>query len=171
MKKAPKLVALFFVAAMMTLAGCQKENNNDNNNPTPQPEPRPQGISLAGTSWVYDINTEFTYQGILEVITGQYLMDFNTDADGEMFIDITVEVPAYPDYNQSQNMTEPFTYYFYNNTLTLTSTGDDAVEGDDGTMTYHPEDTTFHMIVDDAETAEILGDEIIFHLTRGTINF
>ena len=168
MKKAQKFVALFFVAAVMTLAGCQKENGNNNNS---QPQPRPQGISLAGTSWVCDLDAEYTYQGILEVITGQYMMDFNTDKDGEMFIDITVEIPDYPRYNQTQNMTEPFTYYFYNNTLTLTSTGDDAVEGDDGTMTYHPEDTTFHMIVDDAETAEILGDEMIFHLTRGNINF
>ena len=168
MKKAQKCVALFFVAAVMTLVGCQKENGNNNNS---QPQPRPQGISLAGTSWECNIETSYTYQGILELITAQQIMDFIDGVNGEIFVDYTAELPDYPRYNQHQTMTEPFTYYFYNNTLTLTSTGDDAVEGDDGTMTYHPEDTTFHMIVDDAETAEILGDEMIFHLTRGTINF
>ena len=170
MKKTKQFVALFFMAAMMTLAGCGKDNNT-NNNSEPQPQPRPAGISLAGTSWECNIETEYYQQSIQILINVQQIMDFNDEVNGEIFVDFTQEVPIAPRYNQHQTMTEPFTYYFYNNTLTLTSTGDDAVEGDSGTMIYHPEDTTFHMIVDDAEAAEILGDEMIFHLTRGTINF
>ena len=170
MKKTKQFVALFFVAAMMTLAGCGKENNT-NNNSEPQPQPRPAGISLAGTSWECDIETDYYQQGIQIFVNAQFIMDLNDDVNGEMFVDMTMEVPVYPQANQHQTTTEPMTSYFYNNTMTLTSTGDDAVEGDAGTMTYHPEDTTFHMIVDDAEAAEILGDEMIFHLTRGTINF
>ncbi len=174
MKKTKQFVALFFVAAMMTLAGCGKDNNT-NNNSEPQPQPRPAGISLAGTSWEWDIDTTYTQyvQGfeILMYINAQYMMDFNDDTNGEMFVDMTVEVPDSPQANQHQTMTEPFTYYFYNNTLTLTSTGDDAVEGDEGTMTYHPEDTTFRMAIDEPQVAEMLGDEMIFRLVRGTINF
>lgn len=170
MKKVQKFVALFLVAAVMTLAGCEKENNT-NNNSNPQPQPRPAGISLAGTSWTSDVNTEYYQQGVQMLVNAQFIMDLNDDENGEMFVDMTIEVPVYPQANQHETTTEPMTYYFYNNTLTLTSTGDDAVEGDEGTMIYHPEDTTFHMIVDDAQAAEILGDEIVFYLTRGTINF
>lgn len=170
MKKVQKIVALFLVAAVMTLAGCEKENNT-NNNSDPQPQPRPTGISLASTSWTSEINTEYYQQGIQMLITAQYILDLTDDENGEIFVDMSREVPAYPQANQHQTMTEPVIYYFYNNTLTLTSTGEDAVEGDEGTMIYHPEDTTFHMIVDDAQAAAILGDEIVFHLTRGTINF
>ncbi|MBO7101223.1 MAG: hypothetical protein J6V98_04295 [Bacteroidales bacterium] len=170
MKKVQKIVALFLVAAVMTLAGCEKENNT-NNNSNSQPQPRPEGISLAGTSWECNIETEYYQQGIQILINAQQIMDFNDEVNGEIFVDFTQEVPIAPRYNQHQTMTEPVIYYFYNNTLTLTSTGEDAVEGDEGTMIYHPEDTTFHMIVDDAQAAAILGDEIVFHLTRGTINF
>lgn len=172
MKKAKQFVALFFVAAMMTLAGCEKDNGNgNNNNSEPQPQPRPEGISLAGTSWECIIETEYTYQGILELINAQQMMDFNDSVNGEMFVDFTAELPDYPQYNQHQTVTEPFTYYFYNNTLTLTSTGANAEEGDDGIMTYHPEDTTFHMAIDDPQEAEILGNEMVFRLVRGTVNF
>ena len=169
MKKAKQFVALFFVAAMMTLAGCEKENVN--NNSEPQPQPRPAGISLAGTSWECEIDTSYSSDGFVQLMNVHQIIDFNDDVNGELFIDFTAEFPDYPQSTQHETMTLQFTYYFYNNTMTLTSTDDDAVEGDSGTMIYHPEDTTFHMIVDDAYTAEILGDEMIFRLTRGSIDF
>ena len=58
MKKAQKFVALVLVAAVMTLAGCEKENTT--NNSDPQPQPRPTGISLAGTTWESNVENSAT---------------------------------------------------------------------------------------------------------------
>ena len=159
------LLAMFFVATTLCLASCGKDDDKDS---TPEPA---TGISLAGTSWEGTIDTNFTYNNVNMNVDALMTIDFNSDLDGELFMDVTIEVPAMPAANQHQTMTEAFTYHFDGSQCVLTSKDEGAEEGDDGTLTYHPDSQTFSMPVDDAETAQFLGDEMIFHLVRGTLNF
>lgn len=157
------LLSVCFVATTLCLASCGKDDDS-----TPV---RPPAISLSGTSWECSFDTNYSYNGVAMNVDALMSIDFNTDLDGELFVDLAITIPNYPAGDQHQNLSEPFTYYFDGTVCTLTSKSDGAEEGDDDTLTYHPEDQTFSMPVDDAQVAQFMGDEMIFHLVRGTLNF
>ena len=173
MKKTMRFLAMMFVAATVLFAACGKDPVEPEPQPDPQPDPQPQPtMQLPGTSWETNFSNTYTYMGFDMNITAHMVMDFNNATEGEMFTDFTLEMPAYPAMNQTQDTTEAFNYTFDGTTLTLTSTDPDAEEGDQGTMTYNPEDTTFIMIIPD-ETYEGISirdlygsDRMIFHTVR-----
>lgn len=179
MKKAQKFVALFLVAAVMTLVGCEKENTTNNNNS--QPQPRPAGISLAGTSWENSIanSATATIQGysIDMNISMLTIMDLNDEQNGERFIDFTLDMPMIPSASQHQTGTDPITYNFNGNELILTYA--DGNEEYHDTLYFRASDSTFLMAVPDYELdgmgityQELMGtDTMVFTKTRGTLNF
>lgn len=173
MKKTLRFMAMMFVTTTVLFASCGKDPVEPTPSPTPEPEPQPQPtMQLAGTSWETSFSNTYTYMSIAMNISSYMVMDFNNATEGEMFTDYSMEVPAYPSLNQTQDTTEAFTYTFDGTTLTLTSTGEGAEEGDMGTMTYNPEDTTLVMMIPN-ETVEGINmrdlygsDRMIFHKVR-----
>lgn len=165
MKTTKKLLAMCFVAMTMMFSACSEKENE------------PVDIDLTGTSWEANIENVYNYQGLMEIsVSGVLSMDFSSSTEGELFTDVTMSAAGMQD--QSMNETEPFTYTFDGTTLTLTSTGENAVPGDNGTMTYNAADKTFFMMVPDEEIAQgmnlrdIFGsDRVVFRLVRGTVNF
>ena len=120
MKKATKFAALLFSAALFFTACVDDPVTPD---PEPQPEPEPEQMELPGTGWEAVIDNQFTLNGTLQVNVNMLnTLDFFDETTGEMFTDFVMEVPDYPSANQSDNMTEAFTYTFDCTTLTLTST-------------------------------------------------
>ena len=163
-----KTTMLLLMAALMVLAGCEKDNGTNSHDP--QPQPQPQSISLAGTSWECNISNEVYEQGVLIRFNVLYVLDLNDDVNGEMFSDVEVEVPAYPQANQTDNTSWPVTYCFDGTTLTLLFP--DEEEEYEDIMTYNPADTTFTEMILDPEMQEFYGtDRFIYHLSRGTVNF
>lgn len=179
MKKAQKFVALFLVAAVMTLAACEKENTTNNNNS--QPQPRPAGISLAGTSWENSIenSTTATIQGYsIEMnISMLTIIDLNDERNGEQFNDFTLDIPMIPSASQHQTGTDPITYNFDGSKLILTYVYENEEYYD--TLLFRASDSTFLMAVPDYELdgmgityQDLMGtDTMVFTKTRGTLNF
>lgn len=178
--KTPKFfIAMLFMAAALAFAACEKEDNNTNNNSNtpgtqdPEPDPEPAVLVLAGTTWETSFTNSYSYMGMVDMNIDAYMsMEFNSATEGEMFTDITMEVPAMPDMGTTMDTTEAFTYTFDGTTLTMTSTGADSEEGDMGTMTYNPQDTTFYMMIPDVtqqgmNLRDLYGsDRVIFHKVR-----
>ncbi|MBQ8704094.1 MAG: hypothetical protein IJ524_06945 [Bacteroidales bacterium] len=160
------LLMAFFVAAML-LTSCHKDD------PDPQPEqPSGQTVTLASTTWeaLEEGPYTYNYSGVdIEMqIRMNMVLDLFDQENGELFVDLNVEVPAVPAADQHQTFTESCTYTFDGTSLVLTSKDADATEGDDGTLTYHPETNTFTMPIDDSDIEEMLGKtELTFHQTRG----
>lgn len=166
MKTTKKLLAIFIVAATMMFAACSEKENN------------PVSVDLSGTSWEATIDNVYNYQGIVDmIISGVMSMDFTSSTAGELYTNVTVSVPDIPGNDQTMDDTEEFTYTFDGTTLTLTSTGEDATTGDNGTMTYNAGDKTFTMIIPDESyegmnLRDLYGsDRVVFRLVRGTVNF
>ena len=150
------LLAMFFVAATLTFVSCGDKEEK----PVPQPEPTPVGVDLSGASWECQFATTTVEQGISMNIDFLMILDFFSKTEGEIFCDMSLEVPDYPNYNQVQNYTDSFTYFFDGETLTLTDE-----EGTPMIMTYNAADSSFVWHEDDME--EILNtDALIFNKKR-----
>lgn len=170
MKTRSTLTALLCAAACLTLGACGPDEAEQ-----PVPQPGQHSISLAGTSWMSDVENDYTfYYGNypIQMLCNQLtIIDLNDDLNGEMFFDISIEVPSAPAANQSQTHTEAFTYTFDGSTLKLTGTGENSTEGDEDILTFNPADTTFSMPINDPEMTEMLGvNTLVFHLIQGTFN-
>lgn len=171
MKKTIKFPTLLCLALALSLAACNPQNDPE---PQPQPQPQPEKPSLAGTSWMSNVENDYTYYysgyGIQMLCSQLSILDFNDDTDGEIYVEVAVEVPAMPAASQSYSYTDAFTYTFDGTTLTLTSLDEGAEPGDDGILTFHPADTTFTMPLDEPEAVEMLGvDTLVFHLIQGSM--
>ena len=173
MKKTMRLMAMLLMAATMMFAACDKDDDGTTGGGSnPQPTPQPQQKELVGTSWLGTAGNSFSYQSITMNYNAQFTMDFLTDTTGEMFADLTVEVPVMPSANQHQTETSAFTYTFDGTNLILT---DESGIGD--TLTYNASDNTIIMNIP-AEAGEafaemgltiedVLGsDKIVFNQTR-----
>lgn len=149
----------------LSIVGCNSEDD-----PTPQPQPEQTTLNLAGTSWQSYVENDYTYYynnyPILMLCSQMTTIDLNDDSNGEIFVEVSVEVPDVPNASQHLSFSDPFTYAFKDNTLTLTT-----IDGDpDGILTFHPADTTFTIPLDEPEAVEILGvDTLIFRLIQGSI--
>ena len=159
MKTTKKILALFFVAATMMFTACsEKENDNP-------------AIQLAGTGWESSIQNSTTISGVNMNLELQLVMDFKSDKEGELYAYISIEVPAMPAANQTQDMIDPFTYTFKGNTLTITS-NDENGEDSDMVLTYNPADNTFTApippdMTDGMDPQQLLGtDHVVFHQAR-----
>lgn len=168
MKQRLHLLAMLFVAATMTLglAGCQPDE------PEQPVQEEPQTLNLVGSSWESTVQSTATQQvqgGTIEMnVTLNAVIDILDGENADLFMDIAVEVPAYPAANQSMSQDESCTYTFDGTSLVLTSKGEDSTEGDNGTLTYHAETNTFTMPINEPEVEEMLGiTELTFHQTRG----
>ena len=168
MKQKLHLLAMLFVASITTLglAGCQPDE------PEQPVQEEPQTLNLAGTSWEATVEQTVTQQeqGVtIEMnVSLNAVIDILDDENAELFLDVAVEVPAFPAANQNMTQDEACTYTFDGTSLVLTSKGDDATAGDNGTLTYHAETNTFTMPLDEPEVEEMLGiSELTFHQTRG----
>lgn len=171
--KTMRFLAMFFMAATMVFASCGKdENDNGNNGNNPQPNPQPQQKELVGTSWQADAGNSFSYSGITMNYSAQFIMDFLTDTTGEMFTDVTVEIPAMPSANQHQSETSAFNYTFDGTSLIIIDES-----GYQDTLPYNATDNTFIMNIpaEAGETFAEMGltvedvfgtDKIVFHQTR-----
>lgn len=171
MKQKLHLLAMLFVAATMTLglAGCQPDEPGQPAQPTPE---EIQSLALAGTSWEATVEQTVTQQvqgyTIEMNVSLNAVIDILDDENAELFLDIAVEVPAVPEANRNMTQSDSCTYTFDGTSLVLTSKGDNATAGDNGTLTYHAETNTFTMPLDEPEVEEMLGiSELTFHQTRG----
>jgi hypothetical protein len=172
MKTTLKIAAILLAVATLTLAACKKDDPQPE--PQPQPEPEPQQIDLSITTWESSFQNTYMYQGVMAMnIDAVMQLDFFDSENGEFFTDMVIEVPDYPSANQTQNVTEPFTYTFDGTTLVLTSTEEGAEEGDMGEMTYDRSNNTLYQIIPDItengiNLRELYGsDRIVFHLING----
>ena len=168
MKQKLHLLAMLFVAATMTLglAGCQPDE------PGQPVQEEPQTLNLAGTSWEATVEQTTTQQAqgvtIEENVSLNAVIDILDDKNAELFMDVSIEVPAFPAANQNMTQSDSCTYTFDGTTLVLTSKGEDSSEGDNGTLTYHAETNTFTMPINEPEVEQMLGiTELTFHQTRG----
>ncbi len=163
MKTTKRLLAMMFVAVAMMMAACEKDDD----------KPQTRSISLAGTTWESTVNSTTTQQGFEMLVNLNWTFDFNTDVAAEAFLEMQIEVPAYPQANQNQNETFPLNYKFDGKQCTVyyvdEETGE-VLEEDFSVMRFDSRDTTFYLGVDDADMERILGvDTLVFHLTRGTL--
>lgn len=172
--KTLRYMAMFMLAATMIFASCGKDEPTPGNggNSDPQPRPQPQLEELVGTSWQADVSNSFTYQSITMNFTMQFTMDFITDTTGEMFTDVTIEIPTMPSANQSRNETTAFNYTFDGTSLAISDES-----GITDTMPYNATNNTFTMNIP-AEAGEAFAelgltvedvfgsDKVVFHQTR-----
>lgn len=171
MKQKLHLLAMLFVASITTLglAGCQPDEPGQPAQPTPE---EIQSLALAGTSWEATVEQTATQtvQGItIEMnVSLNAVIDILDGENAELFLDVAVEVPSFPEANKNMTQDEACTYTFDGTTLVLTSKGEDSSEGDNGTLTYHAETNTFTMPINEPEVEQMLGiTELTFHQTRG----
>lgn len=172
MKKTMRIMAMILMAATMVFAACGKDENEPGNNGNNTPDPQPQQENLNGTSWEANVGNSFSYSGVTMNFTAQFTMDFLSDTTGEMFTDVTVEIPAMPSANQHQNETSAFSYTFDGTSLILFDES-----GYQDTLPYNATDKTFtqNIPAEAAEAFEELGltaedvfgtDKIVFHKIR-----
>lgn len=167
MKTTSKLLAMLLMATTMVFAACEKDSTDKPENPIDNP--RNENINLAETSWEGMAESDYLYQGRVNIhITCTVTLDFNDATSGEMFMNVDIEVPQDPTANQKQNETFPFTYTFNGKTCTLR----DANKPTEllSEIQYNAANKTFTMTIEDAATVEMLGtNTIVLHLTRGTL--
>ena len=167
MKTTQKLLAMLLMAMTMVFAACEKDPTDNPGNPTDNPGN--ETINLAETSWEGVVESDYLYQGQLNIhITCTVAIDFNDATAGEMFMNVDIKVPQNPAANQNQNETFPFTYTFDGKTCSLY----DANKPTEllSEVQYNAADKTFTMTIDDAATVEMLGtNAVVLHLTRGTL--
>lgn len=163
MKHAKKLLAMFLVAATVTLSGCK----DDEPTQPEQPPQQPQGnVELAGSSWESNLESDYTYQGVTMHVDLLSMLDFTDQTNGEIFMDLTVTVPAIPSYPPQQNsMTEPFTYTVDGVNIVMTGTYVDEETGEtetyNYTAVYDANAETITLDLDDEEMTAIIGTDII----------
>lgn len=162
MRTTKKLLALFFVATIITLSGCKEEEPEANQNLPQQPQNNPE---LVGTSWMSNLQSDFTYQGVAMHLDLQSTLDFNDIKNGEWFMDLTVTVPSMPNYSQNQNETFVFTYTFDGTQLVMTQTyvNDETGETEtyDYNAVYDPNAQTITLDMDDEEMVEMMGTDVM----------
>lgn len=159
-----KSLTLFFVAAMVMFASCKKDDSQ------PESPAQPQDLSgqLANTSWISEMQNNYSYSGVDMLLTLTSTLDFFENKEGEFFMDLLVTVPSMPSYpGQSQNVSFDFTYTFDGDNLVLTQTYVDpetgVAETSSDTCIYNKEDETILYDMNDEEMVEMMGtDKILF---------
>ena len=164
MKTTKKLLALFFVAATMTMVSCGDEKD----------DPEPLAFNFENTSWESELNNDFTMQGTNMHIEGVWAIDFMSQTDCEMFMEIHVSVPSMPGYGYDDSETFPCTYRYDGNTsLVITEedvneqTGETESYDYNFTLRYEGDELVLEMHDDDPEMEELLGtNTLVFHRIR-----
>ena len=169
MKATRNILVMLIAAAIMTFAACGEKE------PEPQPQPTLHNYDLSGTTWESHIVSTYMYMGTIEMDIDQlYSLDFTNDTAGEMFVDVSMEMPSYPAGNQTQNYTEPFTYKFDGTILTLTVVDDTSTYTDQ--YNYDRENNTFWQEIPNESyqginMRELYGtDRIVYQLVRGSFS-
>ena len=166
MRTTKKLLALFFVAAIITLSGCKEDDPEAGplpQNPPQQPQNNPE---LVGTTWMSNLQNDFTYQGVTMHLDLQSTLDFTDIKNGEWFLDLLVTVPSMPSYpGQNQNETLLFTYTFDGTAIVLTETYTNEETGETETYDYNavydPNAQTITINLDDEEMVEMMGTDVM----------
>jgi len=173
MKNNFRILATLFVAATLVFAGCKKDDVNPITPDNPDnPGDDPIENIYIGTSWESHLESQFTYQGILEEITYDLTLDFLDSVNAEIFHDLYVYLPDFPSYSQSDNYTESFTYAFLADTVVLYGSFIDDETGD--TVDYKYEMShdkvanTLTMVLDDADMRDIMGTDTVVFTPRAT---
>ena len=168
MKSTIKPLATLFVAATFAFAGCEKEDNVTPITPDTPEEETPENIYV-GTSWAAHLENDFTMQqqgmNIDMEITYDLYLDFLDSTHAELFQDLFVYFPTYPDASQSENYTEEFIYTFSEDTVVLHGTYVDEETGDTIAYTfelpYDKEAKTLTIDFEDPDMAEIMGTSVV----------
>lgn len=169
MKKTLKMMALLFVAATMTLTGCEKDPQTDNGgNGGNGGNGTNTGNILARTTWESNIEDTIEYSGVQMELTFNATLDFFDEKNGELFQDIYLYVPIMPSASQSMNDTEPFTYVFAGDSCVMNFEYYDEDEGDtlnySLTAKYNRSDESLTLDFNEPEMEQIIGtDKIVFH--------
>lgn len=171
MKANKTILAMLLAATFMTFAACGEKEE-------PEPEqPQVHYYDLSGTTWESQMSNTYSYMGMLDMNIDLFTsLDFINDTAGESYIDFSMEVPAQPTANQTQNYTEQFTYKFDGTILTLYTVEDTTryVE----TYNYDRSTNTFWQEVPDEvvdgtpiNIRDLYGsDRIVLQLVRGNFS-
>ena len=153
---------MLFVATTVALSSCKETNEPAEPQPPQQPQNNP---ALVNTSWASNIQSDYTYSGVAMHLDLQSTLDFTDLTNGEFFMDITVTVPAMPNYSQSNNETFEFTYTFDGTQLVITGRYTDPETGEtmtyDYNAVYDPNAETITLDMDDEEMVEMMGTDIL----------
>lgn len=171
MKTSIKTLATLLVATTLAFVSCKKEENVTpiNNDTTPTAEQ--DGNILQGTAWVCHMENTYMFENVIPMnITLDASLDFNDTINGELYQEITLEVPAYPSANQSEDFNQPFTYTFSDNTVRLTCIYEDEEEGEMDTLVYvgiyDKVANTISIDIDDVDMEEIMGSDLMVFTPR-----
>ena len=180
MKKIKTILAVILAAATMTTFSCNRDegdttNNNQNQQQQQQDSEHPTDKDLSGTTWESHIDAVYHYSAynIDLGIELDMTFDFNDSLNAEMYMYMVVNYPEEMGMPpQAQDFSEKGVYYFDGQKLYMHDPDDySPYTEDEKIMTFNAADTTFIMPIGDPEMEEMLGtDEIILHLTHGTLN-
>ena len=167
MKPTLKTLATLAVAATFAFAGCKPEKIEPVTPDNPE-EPGEETIEniYAGTSWAAHLENTYLYEGVLPMeITYDLMLDFLDTVSGELFHDVTIDIPDYPAASQHMNQTESFTYTFSNDTVVLHCEYYDEEEGDTVQytyeLTYDKEAETLTLDFNDPEMEDLMGSSMV----------
>ena len=163
MKHAKKLLAMFLVAAAVTLSGCKDDEPTQ---PEQPPQQQQNSSELVGTTWEANLENDFTYQGVTMHIDLLAMLDFTELTKCELFMDLNLTVPAIPSYPpQHQSETEEFSYTFDGSNLLLTQSYTNEQTGQTETYSYNAvydsNAETITLDFDDDEMVAMMGTDII----------
>ena len=166
----PFIIAILLVAATMAFAGCTEKEAitpiipDIPGHEDPPAEEQVENI-LDGTSWTCHMENSTRMQGIPVNITYDAFLDFNDSVNGELFHDFYMEIPGYPQYSQSENYTEPFTYTYYGDSCVLSLSYFDAEENDtvhySYSLTYDKDANTLTLKMNNADMSAMMGTDIM----------
>ena len=154
------LLALFLAAGMLMTAACERDEEEPAA-PQQQEEPQPDpNLQLAGTSWRFQIETDYSYYGITVHIIYCSVLDFIDGEHGEQFDDIEVRYPAFlhaPDERSS--VTTHFTYTTTPQDVTISVSEDLLGEHYEFESTFVMDSVSGKLTtpMDDSDMEEMLG--------------
>lgn len=180
MKKIKTILAVILAAATMTTFSCNRDEddtNNQNQQQQQQDPEHPTDKDLSGTTWESHIDAVYhlpVSDTVIDLgIELDMTFDFNDSLNAEMYMYLVVNYPEEMGMPpQAQDFSEKGVYYFDGQKLYMHDPDDySPYTEDEKIMTFNAADTTFIMPIGDPDMEEMLGtDEIILHLTHGTLN-